>query len=533
MKEKRQSKKKSTILNFFRKNSNQNDKQQPPHDATKNTSNPQENDPALRIDTKQNINKNTKHKHSNTKTSNGFPFPKKVKSPGGLEVQAYYHANSNNHLVDSSTSPSGGGVLYHNDDVSVMTPVTGLQPDSPDRFRRLNGLHCGFDPHPHPDSSARNDENDTNYGGAADYFYGTPSRGKGVNVNGMKVGVPVITPEDVDDDGKNNNRNYSRNNNNHTTTTGKGATGRDGGKRRRLSPPPMLLPGYDDDDNSREPSIYEDLSAVGSGNTPYYKASKASPSSQNSSSNSSMSKSNSKLTNLLQTKSSWLTQTRYFQKVVDWSFDVIDSDDSGDVSLEELYSGLLLVHLKFAVYVGAPACRPASREYVAEIFHLLDTDDSGTLTKEEFTIVMKILYSQVFTRIVIQWTLTLMIVPLVSQYVIHYSKIIYSISHDFWKNIDDDIDPLQRLFYKLWSYFLHLTPEWMDDIGRSLWNAADKIPKGIWKSMPMTILTVGQTSVLLPFALSRVEEFFRGLAYGNVGGGGRERSIPRKKLKMN
>lgn len=52
--------------------------------------------------------------------------------------------------------------------------------------------------------------------------------------------------------------------------------------------------------------------------------------------------------------------------------------------------------------------QPASREYVAEIFHLLDTDDSGTLTKEEFTIVMKILYSQVFTRIVIQWTLTLM-----------------------------------------------------------------------------------------------------------------------------
>ncbi len=52
--------------------------------------------------------------------------------------------------------------------------------------------------------------------------------------------------------------------------------------------------------------------------------------------------------------------------------------------------------------------QPASREYVAEIFHLLDTDDSGTLTKEEFTIVMKILYSQVLTRIVIQWTLTLM-----------------------------------------------------------------------------------------------------------------------------
>lgn len=255
-------------------------------------------------------------------------------------------------------------MLYHNDDVSVMTPVTGLQPDSPDRFRRLNGLHCGFDPHPHPDSSAGNDGNDNNYGGDSNYFYGTPSRGGGVNGNGMEIGVPGITPEDVNNSSTSDHNKtikYSKNNNkknDHTKTTGKGVTGIEGGRRRRLSPPPNLLPGYDDDENSREPSIYEDLSTVGSGNTPYYKTSKSPPpSSQNSSSNSSIGKSKSKLTNLLQTKSSWLTQTRYFQKVVDWSFDVIDSDDSGDVSLEELYSGLLLVHLKFAVYVGAPACR--------------------------------------------------------------------------------------------------------------------------------------------------------------------------------
>ncbi len=45
---------------------------------------------------------------------------------------------------------------------------------------------------------------------------------------------------------------------------------------------------------------------------------------------------------------------------------------------------------------------------MAEIFHLLDKDDSGVLTREEFSTVMKILYSQVFTRIVIQWSLTLM-----------------------------------------------------------------------------------------------------------------------------
>lgn len=45
---------------------------------------------------------------------------------------------------------------------------------------------------------------------------------------------------------------------------------------------------------------------------------------------------------------------------------------------------------------------------MSEIFHLLKSDDDDTLNREEFAVVMKILYSQVFTRIVIQWTLTLM-----------------------------------------------------------------------------------------------------------------------------
>ncbi|EJK76732.1 hypothetical protein THAOC_01491 [Thalassiosira oceanica] len=44
--------------------------------------------------------------------------------------------------------------------------------------------------------------------------------------------------------------------------------------------------------------------------------------------------------------------------------------------------------------IGAISCQPASKEYVSEIFELLDTDNSGTLSKDEFRTVMKILYSQ-------------------------------------------------------------------------------------------------------------------------------------------
>lgn len=58
--------------------------------------------------------------------------------------------------------------------------------------------------------------------------------------------------------------------------------------------------------------------------------------------------------------------------------------------------------------IGAISCQPASKEYVSEIFELLDTDNSGTLSKDEFRTVMKILYSQVLSRILIHWTIVLL-----------------------------------------------------------------------------------------------------------------------------
>ena len=43
--------------------------------------------------------------------------------------------------------------------------------------------------------------------------------------------------------------------------------------------------------------------------------------------------------------------------MADWAFDVIDTDQSGFVDEKELYSGLLLIHLKLGSFAGPAACK--------------------------------------------------------------------------------------------------------------------------------------------------------------------------------
>jgi hypothetical protein len=208
-----------------------------------------------------------------------------------------------------------------------------------------------------------------------------------------------------------------------------------------------------------------------------------------------------KLKQKLKESKSWLTSTKYFQRIIDKSFNMIDVDGSGDITLEELYAGLLLIHLQMAAYVGAPATKPASLDYVTEIFQLLDADNSGVLDKDEFTTVMKILYSQVFTRIALSMSITLLVVPLTTSYIVKSHIGMYYSAMG------------QRVVGHVWG-MLHAF-----GLGSSLklvggWLA--KIPVTVWKSVHMTSVTVAQTSVALPWTMGKVEDYFKGAAVNDT-----------------
>jgi hypothetical protein len=54
---------------------------------------------------------------------------------------------------------------------------------------------------------------------------------------------------------------------------------------------------------------------------------------------------------------SWFSQLEWFKRMSHWAFDVVDSDQSGHIDEQELYSGLLLIHLKLGTYAGPAACK--------------------------------------------------------------------------------------------------------------------------------------------------------------------------------
>ena len=301
-----------------------------------------------------------------------------------------------------------------------MTPLTGLPPESPDKARLPSLL---------PPQHSQQPGNKL-YGGYTGTWSPPASPTSSPSRGDMKIDVPQNASPSHDEISV------------MTPATGVASPGMKRGKQRVVPPKPFSMekdlqrleqrvqrlsppaaPILEDDDESQQLQVYEDDdggSAVGdyadktiaggsedvklTSSSPWKIEAILSPAKRDDQ----LKRKTSRASKLLESKKSWLTSTEYFQKAIDTSFGMVDADKSGDVTLEELYAGLLLIHLKMAVYVGAPACRPASKEYVTEIFGLLDADDSGTLNKEEFATVVKILYSQVFTRIVIHWMLTLM-----------------------------------------------------------------------------------------------------------------------------
>jgi hypothetical protein len=215
------------------------------------------------------------------------------------------------------------------------------------------------------------------------------------------------------------------------------------------------------------------------------------------------------------TRVSWLCRTRYFQKMCDSAFEVVDQDGSGAVDEKELYSGLLLIHLKLGTYAGPAACRPLGRERCHAIFVKMDTDNSNSLDKEEFREVMMVLFSNVLLRVTAQWSMTLLIVPLLAQKVLDGICWLFNVVYGIITDLDEHSSIANRIELSIeaaYAWILSRLPGPLLFVADAVHDGISFVPEHVWNTIPLTLLSTLLGLLAVPWLLFQIDDFFQYLA---------------------
>jgi len=228
-----------------------------------------------------------------------------------------------------------------------------------------------------------------------------------------------------------------------------------------------------------------------------------------------------------------ITKTKAFREMCDKVFDSIDTDGSGTVDEKELYSGLLLAHLKLGMYIGSPACaRPLDRERCRQIMQQMDTDGSGELNRDEFRRVMVLLFSNVLLRVMIMWTATIVLVPLLAKYILEGIFLVIHLIQRALTQMETIPSPLvawPRHAISLSVTCVASFLQWITSFvisallpqpflvigtkfGQFIGFLVSKVPSSVWATIPPTLISTIISVVAVPWVLLNVDEFFAKLA---------------------
>lgn len=211
-------------------------------------------------------------------------------------------------------------------------------------------------------------------------------------------------------------------------------------------------------------------------------------------------------------RASFLCRTKAFRHLCDSVFDNIDTDGSGSVDEKELYSGLLLIHLQLGMYLGPAACKPLAREKCHNIFEKMDADDSGSLDREEFRHVMMVLFGNVFVRVMVQWSMTIILVPMVAKQLWNGLLSCIDTMYQIITNLDEYSSLahwIETSIEEVRDYLLSFISDPVLLVFAEIGDKLAEIPDSVWDALPLTILTVVLSIIVVPYIIFKVDDFFQ------------------------
>jgi len=163
--------------------------------------------------------------------------------------------------------------------------------------------------------------------------------------------------------------------------------------------------------------------------------------------------------------------------------------------------------------------QPVDREKMHSVFVKMDHDKSGYLDREEFRDVMVVLCGNVFTRVMAQWGLTLLVVPLLAQYLL--DGIVWLVSF-VWSQIEN-VEGVDLLFDTLEEQANDYTQLALSKVPSSLLgpltkvynmvaDALENVPESVWETIPVTLISCVLGIILVPYTIFKVDEFFQNMA---------------------
>ena len=148
----------------------------------------------------------------------------------------------------------------------------------------------------------------------------------------------------------------------------------------------------------------------------------------------------------------------------------------------------------------------------------MDADGSGHLDKEEFAQVMMVLFGNVMMRVVFQYAATLMLVPLLAQYILKGLTFVFGLIPQIWNDYIDQYTPLDEFFegasVQIQSKIIELTqrPDLVLKVRNMYSTVLEKIPDSVWATIPLTLISSVLGMMIVPWTLMKIDDFFQSMA---------------------
>lgn len=126
-----------------------------------------------------------------------------------------------------------------------------------------------------------------------------------------------------------------------------------------------------------------------------------------------------------------------------------------------------------------------------------------------------LLFSNVLIRVLVQWSMTLMIVPLIAQRVLDQIYATIDWGYETVTTMDEYsqiANQTELTVESIRDQILSYIPDAVKDSYVYVDELIEKVPESVWNSIPLTLLSTILSITVVPWLIFRIDDFFQFLA---------------------